>query len=64
MYFRLQGYPAPRLISYKIPGPGDQWEIRVPPCAVSTIATQGAGLVYCYLKFKNHRTKCVRLNSR
>ena len=46
MYFRLQGYPAPRLISYKIPPHGDQWEIRVPPCAVSTIATQAAGLVY------------------
>lgn len=47
MYFRLQGYPAPRLISYKIPPPGDQWGIRVPLRAVSTIATQGAGLVYC-----------------
>ena len=47
MYFRLQGYPAPRLISYKIPPPGDQWGIRVPLREVSTIATQGAGLVYC-----------------
>ena len=47
MCFRLQRYPPPRLISYKIPGPGDQWGIRVPPCAVSTIATQGGGLVYC-----------------
>ena len=47
MYFRLQGYPAPRLISYKIPDPGDQWGIRVPPSEVSTIATQGGGLVYC-----------------
>ena len=47
MYFRLQGYPAPRLISYKIPPPGDQWGIRVPPSEVSTIGTQGGGLVYC-----------------
>ena len=47
MYFRLQGYPAPRLISYKIPPPGHQWGIRVPLREVSTIATQGAGLVYC-----------------
>ncbi len=47
MYFRLQGYPAPRLISYKIPPNPYPWEIRMPLCAVSTIATQGAGLVYC-----------------
>ena len=47
MYFRLQRYPPPRLISYKIPPPGDQWGIRVPPSEVSTIATQAAGLVYC-----------------
>ena len=47
MCFRLQGYPTPRLISYKIPPHGDQWEIRVPLREVSTTATQGAGLVYC-----------------
>ena len=47
MYFRLQRYPPPRLISYKIPPPGDQWGIRVPLREVSTIATQGGGLVYC-----------------
>ena len=47
MCFRLQRYPPPRLISYKIPDPGDQWGIRVPLREVSTIATQGAGLVYC-----------------
>ena len=47
MCFRLQRYPPPRLISYKIPGPEDQWEIRVPLREVSTITTQGGGLVYC-----------------
>ena len=47
MCFRLQRYPPPRLISYKIPDPGDQWGIRVPLREVSTIATQGGGLVYC-----------------
>ena len=44
---RHQAYPRSRLISYKIPDPGDQWWIRVPLREVSTIATQGAGLVYC-----------------
>jgi hypothetical protein len=47
MYFRLQGYPAPRLISYKIPGPGDQWGIRVPLREVSTVGTQRVVLMYC-----------------
>ena len=47
MYCRLQGYPAPRLISYRI-APGDPITTgRVPPSEVSTIATQGGGLVYC-----------------
>ena len=49
MYFRLQRYPPPRLISYKIPPLGDQWEIRVSLFEVSTIGTQGVVLVYCYL---------------
>lgn len=44
---RHQAYPRSRLISYKIPGPGDQWGIRVPLREVHTIGTQGAGLVYC-----------------
>ena len=44
---RHQAYPRSRLISYKIPDPGDQWEIRVPLREVSTVGTQGAGLVYC-----------------
>ena len=47
MYFRLQGYPAPRLISYRIAPRHPITTSRVPPCAVSTIATQAAGLVYC-----------------
>ena len=44
---RHQAYPRSRLISYKIPPQGYQWEIRVPLREVSTIATQGGGLVYC-----------------
>ena len=47
MYCRLQGYPAPRLISYRI-APGDPTTTgRVPLRKVHTIATQGGGLVYC-----------------
>ena len=30
MYCRLQCYPAPRLISYKITGIGTLWEVAVP----------------------------------
>ena len=47
MCFRLQRYPPHRLISYKLPGPGAQWGLRVALREVSTIATQGGGLVYC-----------------
>ena len=47
MCCRLQGYPAPRLISYKIPPNPYPWEVAVPPCAVSTIAPQRVVLVYC-----------------
>ena len=47
MYFRLQGYPAPRLISYRIAPHHPITTSRVPLREVSTIATQGAGLVYC-----------------
>ena len=47
MYCRLQGYPAPRLISYRI-APGDHIATgRVPLREVHTIGTQGGGLVYC-----------------
>ena len=47
MYFRLQGYPAPRLISYRIAPRHPITTSRVPLREVSTIATQGVGLVYC-----------------
>ena len=47
MYFRLQGYPAPRLISYRIAPRHPITTGRVPPSEVSTISTQGGGLVYC-----------------
>ena len=47
MYCRLQGYPAPRLISYRIAPRDPTTTGRVPPSEVSTIATQGGGLVYC-----------------
>ena len=53
MYFRLQRYPPPRLISYRIPRQGSTATDRVPVREVSTICTQRAVLVYCYLKFKN-----------
>ena len=59
MCCRLQGYPAPRLISYKIPPNPYPWEIRVPPYAVSTIAPRGRVWWYCYLKFKNFQ--CLAL---
>ena len=47
MYFRLQGYPAPRLISYRIAPRHPITTSRVPLREVSTIATQAAGLMYC-----------------
>ena len=47
MCCRLQGYPAPRLISYRIAPDDHIATVRVPLREVSTIATQGAGLVYC-----------------
>ena len=59
MYFRLQRYPPPRLISYRIPRQGSTATDRVPVREVSTICTQGAVLVYCYLKFKNFQ--CLAL---
>ena len=59
MYFRLQRYPPPRLISYKIPRQGSTATDRVPVREVSTICTQRAGLVYCYPKFKNFQ--CLAL---
>ena len=59
MYFRLQRYPPPRLISYRIPRQGSTATDRVPVREVSTICTQRAVLVYCYLKFKNFQ--CLAL---
>ena len=47
MYCRLQGYPAPRLISYRIAPRHPITTGRVPPSEVSTIGTQRGGLVYC-----------------
>ena len=47
IYCRLQGYPAPRLISYRIAPSDPTTTGRVPPSEVSTIGTQGGGLVYC-----------------
>ena len=47
MCCRLQGYPAPRLISYRI-APGDHIAtVLVPLREVHTISPQGGGLVYC-----------------
>ena len=47
MCCRLQGYPAPRLISYRIAPDDHIATVLVPPSEVSTIAPQGGGLVYC-----------------
>ena len=47
MCCRLQGYPAPRLISYRIAPDDHIATVRVPPSEVHTIAPQGGGLVYC-----------------
>ena len=46
---RHQAYPRSRLISYRIAPRHPTTTGRVPLREVSTIATQGAGLVYCYL---------------
>ena len=46
MYFRLQRYPPPRLISYRIAPRHPTTTGRVPLREVSTIATQGVVLVY------------------
>ena len=44
MYFRLQRYPPPRLISYKITGIGRLWGFGVPLSKVSTPVAQGPDL--------------------
>ena len=44
MYCRLQCYPAPRLISYKIPGIRVLWGFVVPLSEVSTPVAQGPDL--------------------
>jgi len=52
MYCRLQCYPAPRLISYKIPGIRVLWGFGVTLFEVSTLAAQGPDLVHYGFKFK------------
>ena len=47
MYCRPQGYPAPRLISYRIAPRHPTTTGRVPLRKVHTIGTQSGGLVYC-----------------
>ena len=46
MYCRLQCYPAPRLISYKIPGIRVLWGFGVTVSEVSTLAAQRPDLVH------------------
>ena len=46
MYCRLQCYPAPRLISYKIPGIRVLWGFVVTLSKVSTLAAQRPDLVH------------------
>jgi hypothetical protein len=44
MYCRLQAYPRPHLISYKITGIRTLWGISVPLCRLSTFLAQGQDL--------------------
>ena len=44
MCCRLQWYPPPRLISYKITGIGGLWGFVVPLSKVSTLVAQGPDL--------------------
>ena len=53
MYFRLQRYPPPRLISYKITGIGTLWEVAVPLSELSTLVAQG--LILGHHCVKSHR---------
>ena len=46
MYCRLQCYPAPRLISYKIPGIRVLWGFGVTLSEVSTLAAQCPDLMH------------------
>ena len=46
MYCRLQCYPAPRLISYKITGIGTLWAVAVPLSEASTLVAQRPDLVH------------------
>jgi len=46
MYCRLQCYPAPRLISYKIPGIRVLWGFGVTLSEVSTLVAQRPDLVH------------------
>ena len=46
MYCRLQCYPAPRLISYKIPGIQVLWDSVVPLSEVSTLVAQRPDLMH------------------
>ena len=41
MCCRLQWYPPPRLISYKITGIGALWEVVVPLSELSILVAQG-----------------------
>ena len=51
MYCRLQCYPAPRLISYKIPGIRVLWGFGVPLSEVSTLMAQRLNLMHYGFKF-------------
>ena len=51
MYCRLQRYPSPRLISYKIPGIRVLWGFVVPLSEVSTLVAQRPDLRHYGFKF-------------
>ena len=57
MYCRLQCYPAPRLISYKITGIRVLWGFVVPVFEVSTLVAQRLDLMHYGFKF-NPTNRC------
>jgi len=61
MCFRLQAYPRPHLISYKIQQNGRQWAVVVPLSELSTFLAQGSEMVHTDLSSDN-TDQCVRSN--
>ena len=62
MYCRLQCYPAPRLISYKIPAIRVLWGFSVPVFEVSILVAQCPDLVH--YGFSSHPTNATHFKRR